>query len=119
MAWTTPKSWTSTMVTAALMNTHIKANLDVLSSHAHSGAAGMGASTLSGVTLTALVSPQLADQSGSPSVAGRLQRNGTNLEYYNGSAVVGLYSDGATGVATLRTLGTGATQAAAGNHTHS
>ena len=119
MAWTAPKSWTSTMVTAAMMNTYVKANLDVLSTHAHNGSAGMGASSLSGITLTALVSPQLADQSGSPSVAGRLQRNGNNLEYHNGSSVVGLYADGASGVATLRSLGTGATQASAGNHTHS
>ena len=118
MAWTAPKSWTSTMATAAIMNTHIRDNLDVLGTHAHCGAAGMGSATLSGITLTALVTPQMADQSGSPSVAGRLQRNGNNLEYY-GAAVVGLYADGASGVATLRTLGTGSTQAAAGNHTHS
>jgi hypothetical protein len=118
MAWTIPKSWGSTMVTGAIMNTQIKDNLDVLGTHAHSGAGGMGASTLSGITLTALATPQFADQSGSPSVAGRLQRNGNNLEYY-GSAVVGLYADGASGVATLRSLGTGSTQAAAGNHTHS
>jgi hypothetical protein len=106
------------MVTAAMLNTHIRDNLLVLSTHAHSGAAGMGSSTLSGVSLSALVIPVLADQSGSPGTAGRLQRDGNNLEYYNGSAVVGLYADGAAGVATLRTLGTGSTQAAAGNHTH-
>lgn len=107
------------MATAALMNTHIKANFDVLSTHAHSGAAGMGASSLSGVSLSALTVPQFADQSGSPATGGRIQRNGNNMEYHNGSAVVGLYADGASGVATLRTLGTGATQASAGNHTHS
>jgi hypothetical protein len=118
MAWTTPKSWTSTMVTAALLNANIKANLDVLSAHAHSGAAGNGSSTLSGVSIAALAVPTFADQSGNPSTAGRLQRNGNNLVYYNGSAVVGLYADGVAGTATLRTLGTGSTQAAAGNHTH-
>ena len=107
------------MATSAIMNIHVKDNLDVLSSHAHSGAAGMGFATLSGNTFTAIATPQFADQSGSPSVAGRIQRNGNNLEYYNGSAVVGLYADGATGVATLRSLGTGSTQASAGDHTHS
>ena len=106
------------MVTGAILNTQLKAQLDVLTSHTHSGAAGMGSSTLSGVSIAALAIPTLADQSGSPSTAGRLQRNGSNLEWYNGSAVVGLYADGAAGVATLRTLGTGSTQAAAGNHTH-
>jgi hypothetical protein len=118
MAWTTPKSWTSTMAVASDLNTHIRANLLVLSTHAHSGAAGMGSSTLSGVSLAALVIPVLASQGSSPATAGMLLRKGTNLEYYNGSAVVGLYADGAAGVATLRTLGTGSTQAAAGNHTH-
>ena len=106
------------MVTAAILNVHIKANFDALSGHDHSGVAGDGSSTLSGVSLGALAVPVLADQSGSPGTAGRLQRNGNNLEYYNGSAVVGLYADGAAGVATLRSLGTSSTTAAPGNHTH-
>ena len=106
------------MVTAAILNVHIKANLDALSGHDHSGVGGDGSSTLSGVSLSALAVPVLADQSGSPGTAGRLQRDGNNLEYYNGSAVVGLYADGAAGVATLRSLGTSSTTAAAGNHTH-
>ena len=105
------------MTVASDLNTHLRDNLLVLSTHAHSDAAGMGSSTLSGVSLTVTI-PVLADQSGSPGTAGRLQRDGNNLEYYNGSAVVGLYADGASGVATLRTLGTGSAQAAAGNHTH-
>ncbi len=118
MAWVTPKSWTSTMTTAALLNTHIRDNFLVLSTHAHSGAAGMGSATLSGVSIAALTIPVLADQSGSPGTVGMLQRNGNNLEYHNGTAVVGLYADGPAGTATHRTLGTGSTQAAAGNHTH-
>ena len=118
MAWYTPKSWTSTMVSAAMLNQQIRDNMNVLSTHAHSGAAGMGSSTLSGPSIAALTIPVLADQSGSPGTAGRLQRNGNNLEWYNGSAVVGLYADGPAGTATLRTLGTGSQQAAAGNHTH-
>ena len=106
------------MVVASELNSNIRDNLLVLSTHAHSNAAGMGSSTLSGVSLAALVIPVLASQGSSPATAGMLLRKGTNLEYYNGSAVVGLYADGAAGVATLRTLGTGSTQAAAGNHTH-
>ena len=105
------------MVEASDLNTHIKANEDVLSAHAHSGAAGNGSATLSGVSLSALVVPVLADQSGNPSTAGRLQRNGNNLVYY-GAALVGLYADAVAGTASLRTLGSGAQQAAAGNHTH-
>jgi hypothetical protein len=117
MAWVTPKSWTSSMVVAGDLNTHIRDNLLVLSTHAHSGAGGMGSSTLSGISLSALAVPVLADQSGNPSTAGRLQRNGNNLVYY-GAALVGLYADAVAGTASLRTLGTGSTQAAAGNHTH-
>lgn len=118
MAWYTPKSWTSTMVSAAMLNSNIRDNLLVLSTHAHSGEAGMGSRTLSGPSIAALTTPVLADQSGPPGTAGRLQRNGNNLEWYNGSAVVGLYADGVAGTGTLRTLGTGSQQAAAGNHTH-
>ena len=118
MVWTTPESWSSTMVTAALLNTHIRDNFLVISTHAHSGAAGMGSSTLAGPSIAALTIPVLADQSGSPGTAGMLQRNGNNLEYHNGTAVVGLYADGVAGTATHRTLGTGSTQAAAGDHTH-
>ena len=117
MAWTPPKSWTSSMVSASDLNAQIKANFDLLSGHAHSGAVGNGSSTLSGVYLAALTIPVLADQSGNPAVAGRIQRNGNNLVYY-GAALVGLYADAVAGTASLRTLGTGSTQAAAGNHTH-
>ena len=106
------------MITAALMNTHIRDNFLVLSTHAHSDAAGMGSSTLSGVSIAALTVPVLASQGSSPSTGGTLQRTGSNLEYHNGSAVVGLYDNGASGVATYRSLGTGSTQAAAGDHTH-
>ena len=117
MAWTTPKSWTSSMVSASDLNAQIKANEDVLSSHAHSGDPGDGSATLSGVSLAALAVPVLADQEGNPSTAGRLQRNGNNLVYY-GSALVGLYADAVAGTASLRSLGSGSTQAAPGNHTH-
>jgi hypothetical protein len=86
------------MVVATDLNTHIRDNLLVLSTHAHSGAGGMGSSTLSGISLSALAVPVLADQSGNPSTAGRLQRNGNNLVYY-GAALVGLYADAVAGTA--------------------
>jgi len=106
------------MVGAGDLNTHIRDNLLVLSTHAHSGAAGMGSSTLSGVSIAGLVAPVLASQGSDPATAGMLLQKSNLLEYYNGSAMVGLYADGAPSLATLRTLGTGARQAAAGNHTH-
>ena len=118
MAWSAPLTWTSTMVTAAQLNIYVRDNESAVSGHAHTGGAGDGSATLSGVSLAALAIPVLADQSGSPATAGRLQRNGNNLEYYNGSAVVGLYGDAVTSRASLRTLGSGAQQAAPGDHSH-
>ena len=105
------------MVSASDLNAQIKANFEELSAHAHSAAVGNGSSTLSGVSLSALVSPVLAAPGGSPGSVGQLQRVGNNLEYY-GAALVGLYADAVAGTASLRTLGSGAQQAAAGNHTH-
>jgi len=120
MAWSAPRTWVADeIVTAALLNTELRDNLLVLSTHAHTGAAGMGASTLSAVSMTSLATATFADQSGDPSTNGRLQRNGANLLYYDGSTAVDLTaSDQSAGTASLRTLGTGSTQAAAGNHTH-
>ena len=59
------------MVEASDLNAHIKANEDVLSAHAHSGAAGNGSATLSGVSLSALAGLVLASPGGNPSTAGR------------------------------------------------
>ncbi len=46
MAWTTPRDWTGIsqdIVTAAMLNVDVRDNLGVLSTHAHTGAAGQGA----------------------------------------------------------------------------
>ena len=122
MAWTVPLSYSSNIEVNASNLNRTSANLEVLSTHAHTGAAGMGSNTLGtaavGVILTSLSTFNLAYPSGSPNAAGMLKANGVNLEYHNGTKVVGLYADGAVGVATHRTIGTGATDAAAGNHTH-
>ena len=121
MAWTAPRTWVDDeLVTTAYMNAQIRDNLLVLSTHTHGGSAGDGSATLaSGISFSGLGTVTFADQSGDPSTTGRLQRNGNNLVYYNGSAAVGLGSaDASAGTASLRTLGTGATAAAAGNHTH-
>ena len=115
MAWTSPRTWVAAeVITAALFNTHIRDNLLALSGHGHSGAAGDGA-----MALASLSTVDLADQSGSPAQAGRLQRNGAVLEYYNSAVVYPGEADGITSHGSLRTLGSGAQQAAAGDHTHS
>jgi hypothetical protein len=112
MAWTTPKTWADgDIVTGALLNTHIRDNHDAVSTHGHSGAAGDGNDELSGIDSIAF-----DDQSASPNAAGELQRNGANLEWYGSSVVAITQGDAAAGVASPRTIGTGALTAAPGNH---
>ena len=121
MAWTTPRDWTGIaddIVTAGMLNVDLRDNLTVLSSHSHTGSAGQGASSMSGVTLAALTTLTFADQSANPDAAGELQRNGNDLLFYGASAVNLTAADQAAGTASLRTLGTTSVKAAAGNHTH-
>ena len=121
MAWTTPRDWTGisgNIVTAAQLNVDLRDNLNVLSTHTHTGAAGMGSATMSGVTLSALTTLTFADQSANADAAGELQRNGNDLIWYGSSAVNITQADASAGTASLRSLGTTSVKAAAGNHTH-
>jgi len=121
MAWTAPRDWTAIsggIVTAASLNTDVRDNLGVLSTHTHTGAAGFGASSMTGLTLAALVTLTFADQSANPDAAGELQRNGNDLLFYGSSAVNLTAADASAGTASLRSLGTTSVKAAAGNHTH-
>ena len=120
MAWTAPLTWSETMVTASLMNTYIRDNFLALSTHTHTGAAGDGGSVLDvGGTYTGQTNMALNSNTEATFVwAGDLRRVNTNLRYYNGTDVVQLDSDASVSMPSVRTLGTGATQAAAGNHTH-
>ena len=123
MAWTAPLDWSnasavpSGIVTAAMLNEQIRDNLGVLSTHTHTGAAGMGATTMSGLTLTGLVNLTFADE-GAPTSAGELQRDGIDLKFYGSSAVNLTAINASAGTGSLRTLALTATSAAAGNHTH-
>jgi len=121
MVWTTPRDWTgitNDIVTSSMLNVDIRDNMNVLSTHTHTGAAGQGGASMSGVTLAALATLTFANQSANPDAAGELQRNGNDILWY-GSSVVNLsQSDASAGTASLRTLSTTSTTAAAGNHTH-
>ena len=124
MAWTTPRDWTDDdvavpngIVTATMLNTDIRDNLLVLSTHTHTGAAGFGASSMSGLTLAALGTLTFADGD-DPDAAGELQRNGNDLHWYGASLVNLPAADASAGTASLRSLSTSSTTAAAGNHTH-
>jgi len=121
MAWTTPRDWTGIsddIVTAAMLNVDVRDNLTVLGAHTHTGAAGQGASSMSALTLAALVTLTFADQSANPDAAGELQRNGNDLLWYGSSVVNLTAADASAGTASLRTLGTTSVKAAAGNHSH-
>ena len=121
MVWTNPPDWTgisNNIVTASNLNQQLRDNLNVLSAHTHTGAAGQGGATMSGLTLSALGVLTFANQSANPDAAGELQRNGNDLLWY-GSAVQNLTAaDASAGTASLRTLGTTSVKASAGNHTH-
>ena len=41
-AWTAPRTWAAETLTSALLNTHLRDNLNALSLHTHTGAAGDG-----------------------------------------------------------------------------
>jgi len=121
MGWTTPRDWTgisSDIVTSQMLNVDLRDNLNTLSTHTHTGAAGQGGTTMTGLTLSAIGILTFANQSANPDAAGELQRNGNDLLWY-GSAVQNLTAaDASAGTASLRTLGTTSVKAAAGNHTH-
>jgi hypothetical protein len=114
VAWTAPRTWLDgDTPDDDLLNAHIRDNLEFLSVHTHSGAAGMGAADLVPDSIT------FADSAASPTAAGELRRNGVNLEYF-GSAVVAVTEvDAVAGTGSPRTIGTGALQGAPGDHGHS
>ena len=87
MAWTTPSSYeTGDLINAATLNAQIKGNLDVLTSHAHSGAAGNGAVALG--ALNTLTEASISAPS-SPSAGNIiLWVDGTTLKVKNSSGTV-------------------------------
>ena len=142
MAWTAPRTWVAEeVVTAALLNTHLRDNLLALSTHAHSGSAGDGSQTLgnlvkdtftdasapsapgSGLTMIYAVSSKMhqrAGVSGSDTafvVASDLHAE-DHASRHQPSGADTMAVDAVAGTGSLRTLGSGSTQAAAGNHTH-
>jgi hypothetical protein len=142
MGWTTPRDYVANEVlTAAILNVDHRDNLDVLSTHAHSGAAGMGSSSLanlvkatftdasapsapgSGLTAIYTVSGKphfRAGASGSDTafaVASDLHAQAHESAHEPGGGdAMAVDASAATG--SLRTIGSGSTQGAAGNHTH-
>jgi hypothetical protein len=142
MGWTTPRDYVSNEVlTAAILNVDHRDNLNVLSTHAHSNAAGNGSSTLgnlvketftdasapsapgSGLTALYTVSGRPHYRAGSSGSDTTLAIIGdvhaqTHASAHQPGGADAMAVDAATSTASLRTLGSGSTQGAAGNHTH-
>jgi len=142
MGWTTPRDYvTNEILTAAILNVDHRDNLNVLSTHAHSNAAGNGSSTLgnlvketftdasapaapgSGLTVIYTVSGKphyRAGASGSDTAladAGDLHAQAHESAHEPGGGdAMAVDASAATG--SLRTIGSGSTQGAAGDHTH-
>ena len=142
MGWTTPRDYVANEVlTAAILNVDHRDNLDVLSTHAHSNAAGNGSSTLGNLVKTTFTDASAPSAPGSGltvlyTVSGRPHYRAGSSGSDTALAIIGdvhaqthasahqpggadaMAVDAATSTGSLRTLGTGSTQGAAGNHTH-
>lgn len=142
MGWTTPRNYVANEVlTAAILNVDHRDNLNVLSTHAHSNAAGNGSSTLGNLvkeTFTDASAPSapgsglttLYTVSGRPHYRAGSSGSDTTLAIladvhaqahasaHQPGGADAMAVDAATSTASLRTLGSGSTQGAAGNHTH-
>ena len=141
MAWTAPRTYVvAEQVTEAILDVDQKANLDALSGHTHSGAAGDGSSSLANLvkaTFTDASAPS-APSTGLTTiytVSGRpfyRAAGGASTQLliladvhaqahdssHEPSGADTMAVDQGAGVGSLRTLGTNSTQIAAGNHTH-
>ena len=142
MAWTTPRDWTSNeIVTASILNTDQRDNLNVLSTHAHTNAAGQGSSTLGNLVKATFTDASAPSAPGSGltvlySVGGRpYYRAGsggastqlaiiadvhaqTHASAHQPGGADAMAVNAGAGVGSLRTLSTTSTSAAAGNHSH-
>ena len=109
MAWTTPKTWADGDIPDADdLNTHIKANLDVLSTHAHSGAAGDGSAALAPITTVTFV-----NQGSTPAAPGS-----TKVNIFSESETLKV-REGASGAAVAISLATHThTQASGASNTN-
>lgn len=141
MAWVTPRTWVDQeVVTVGIMN-QVRDNFLALDQHGHSGSAGDGGTTLGDLTKETFTDAAAPDAPGAGktvvyTVSGRpTYRAGgagasvqladaddlhaqVHASAHEPSGADTMAVDAVTGTGSLRTLGTGAQQAAAGDHTH-
>mgnify|MGYP003146958561 CR=1 FL=1 len=114
MAWSTPRTWVAEeVITAEIMNVHVRDQFTFLGTHGHSSNSGDGGDDLGGIDEIIF-----ADATADPAAIGEMQRNGSALKYHDGTGVMFIGRDAAAGTPSLRTLGVGGTQAADGTHLH-
>ena len=141
MGWITPKTYVvAEQVTAAILNIDQRDNLDALGAHTHGNAAGDGASTLGNLVKTTFTdaSAPSAPSSGLTSIYTVSSRpfyrpsGGASTQLLiladvhaqahdtahepSGADTMAVDQGASTG--SLRTLGTGSAQIAAGDHSH-
>ena len=114
MAWSTPRTWVAEeVITAEIMNVHVRDQFTFLGTHGHSSNSGDGGDDLGGIDEIIF-----ADATADPAAIGEMQRNGSALKYHDGTGVMFIGRDAAAGTPSLRTLGAGGLQAADGTHQH-
>ncbi len=141
MGWTTPRTYVvGEQVTAAMLNVDQQDNLDALSPHVHSNAGGDGSSTLGNLVKATFAdaSAPAAPSTGLTSIYTVSSRpfyrpsGGASTQLliladvhaqahdttHEPSGADTMAVDQAAGVGSLRTLGSGSTQIAAGDHSH-
>ena len=142
MVWAAPRTWIDQeVVTVGNFNAHIRDNFLALDQHGHSGAAGDGGRSLGNLVLATFTDAAAPAAPGAGltvlySVSGRpFYRAGgsgastqladandlhaqTHAASHEPSGADTMAVNAAAGTGSLRTLGSTATTAAAGNHTH-
>ena len=142
MVWTAPRTWAvGDVVTAALLNLHLRDESLAVDQHGHDGSAGDGDTTMGDLvktTFTDAAAPAApgAGKTAVYAVSGRPHyragAGGSDTEIsdandlhsenhasrHEPSGADVMTVDAAVGTGSLRTLGSGALQAAVGNHTH-
>ena len=142
MAWTAPRTWVlGEVVTEIQFNAEIRDNFLAVDQHGHSGAAGDGGTSLgslvketftdaaapaapgAGKTVVYAVSGRPRYRAGAAGADTQLAdasdlHNEDHASRHEPSGADAMAVDAVAGTGSLRTLGAGAQQGAAGNHTH-
>lgn len=103
MAWSSPRTWAvSLMVTAAILNQEVRDNLNALSGHTHTGAAGDGSAAIAPSSIT--MAGSLYQAKGADPTAAATLPIGTDGNYFNVVGATGISAITARQAGTIITL---------------